>query len=167
MVDGSGLLGGATRVVPALQSLLAAGQGAGKGQLSAYGHGSSFRRGTVHLDGKTMGALPWRSAIRGSHAFGGRAIVSPILPRTAGIAASEGSASRGTDLWDSSYHGRCIPGVGGPLPWWRLEGGLSARWDGSLGWLLANIATLLSPAAGKPPRLKRIIGWEGVCANHV
>ena len=36
-----------------------------------------------------------------------------------------------------------------------------------LGWLLAKIATLLSPAAGKPPRLKRIIGWEGVCANYV
>ena len=144
--DGSGLLGWATCVVPALQSLLAAGQRAGKGQLSADGFGISFRRGTVHLDGKTMGALPWRSATRGSHAFGGRAFVSPILPRTAGIAAAEGSASRGTDLWDSSYRGRCIPGVGGFLPWWRLECGLSAGWDRLLGRLLVNLATVLLPS---------------------
>ena len=69
------------------------------------------------------------------------------------------------DLQDGSCHGQGILG-GGPLreplpwawhlswswgflPWWRLECGLSARWDGSLGWLLANIATLLFPSRGQ------------------
>ena len=88
------------------------------------------------------------------------------------------------DLLDSSCRGQGIRGGGPPrwqLPWalhlggswgsrlwWRLEGGLSAGWVRSLGWLLANLATGLFPQpAGKPPRLKRIIGWEGVCANYV
>ena len=41
-----------------------------------------------------------------------------------------------------------------------------------LGWVARSAAGQSShPAgpqlAGKPPRLKRIKGWEGVCANHV
>ena len=66
------------------------------------------------------------------------------------------------DLLDSSCRGQGIRGGGPPrwqLPWalhlggswgsrlwWRLEGGLSAGWVRSLGWLLANLATVLFPS---------------------
>ena len=39
-----------------------------------------------------------------------------------------------------------LSGPWGFLPWWRLECGLSAGWDGSPGRLLANLATLLFPS---------------------
>ena len=107
-------------------------------------------------------------ATKGSQGRLHRDFASFILPRISGMAAATaglpGDVTAGTIPL-----GSCVSAVGGAS---SLGGGLRVGCPragiGLLGWLLANLATQLFPQpAGKPPRLKRIIGWEGVCANHV